>query len=97
MRSRARTGGLCWPHFVGTRDLCRAGRAALEEAQSGHLAALAGDVEALIASFDYQFHGERPPRVEAAWRRVVAAMAGRFQGGRKSEPDAVSRNKEGGH
>lgn len=82
-----RSEGLCWPHFVGTRGLCHHGRADLDDWQSLRLDQLAEDTEHLIGSFSYQWHGERSPRVESAWRRVVSAMAGRFQGGKpKEEP-----------
>ncbi len=74
--------GLCWPHYVQTRALCQRGRALLDGHEARRLDELGADVEALIQSFDYQWRGTRTPEVQSAWRRVVAAMAGRFQGGR---------------
>ena len=76
------SAGLCWPHFTAARGLSRAGRTAFDAVESGRLERLAADVETLIRSYDYQWRGERSPQVESAWRRAVAAMAGRCLGGR---------------
>jgi hypothetical protein len=70
--------GLCWPHFVGARRLCRQARAVLDAVEAERLQALATDLETLIDSFDYRSRVQRTPGVETAWRRVVEVLAGRL-------------------
>lgn len=86
--------GLCWPHFVAARAECRAGRALLDEVQADRLDRLAADVQALIDSFDYRHQAARPPQVESAWRRAVAAVAGRVAA-RARPPDASEGGRVG--
>jgi len=74
--------GLCWPHFLSVRPLCRAGREVLEQIQSERLGALAADIEELISSFDYRNESGRSEQAETAWRRLAEVMAGRVLGGR---------------
>ncbi len=81
-----RSTALCWPHFVQTRALCHGGRPVLDDHEAEVLDRLAADVDTLIRSFDYRWQGERTADVETAWRRVVATVAGRFQGGLPHPP-----------
>jgi hypothetical protein len=71
-----RSDGLCWPHFLLVRSLCRAGRKDLDDVEMQCLDRLADDVRELIESYDYQWSGTRPPRVVSAWRRVVDVIIG---------------------
>ena len=81
-----RSAALCWPHFAQTRVLCHAGRRVLEDHEAEVLDRLAADVDTLVRSFDYRWQGVRTSAVEAAWRQVVATVAGRFQGGLPHPP-----------
>ncbi len=76
-----RSSALCWPHFVRTRRLCGTGCGVLDDHEAEVLDRLATDVDTLIRSYDYRWPGERTQAVDTAWRRVVAVVAGRFQGG----------------
>jgi hypothetical protein len=90
------SAGLCWPHFTATRPRCRGGRASLDAVEAEALDRLAADVEASIRSYDYQWQGTRSPDVEAAWRHVVAAMAGRFAGGKPMDRRPAAGEPRGG-
>ncbi len=70
--------GLCWPHFMTVRHRLRGRpRHLLDEVEEGALRRLEGDVQALVASFDYQNTHPRTPEMESSWRRAVDAVLGR--------------------
>ncbi len=91
----AASPGLCWPHFAMARPRCGgAARRLLDDVEAQRLQALGADVQALIDSFDYRSDGQRPPQVESAWRRAVAALVGRVVGpGEGGGVDAAERRR----